>query len=153
MRGCGPSGNTPPYLALYTSRRSASHGWSDPAAQPTGVEKPNAHVLLHLAGRDLLPVMGDTRYHREPGPEAAAWKLKGDRDGRVRTRVAAFRVERVLLYPSSTAHAVPCFNRPCVLSQGTTDDQVPRPAVRPTTQGLSVPMTSPRLAILKQTQV
>ena len=29
-----------------------------PLLQPTGVEKPNAHVLLHLAGRDLLPGNG-----------------------------------------------------------------------------------------------
>ena len=26
-----------------------------PLLQPTGLEKPNGHVLLHLAGRDLLP--------------------------------------------------------------------------------------------------
>lgn len=26
--------------------------------QPTGVKKPNAHVFLHFAGRDLLPSYG-----------------------------------------------------------------------------------------------
>lgn len=69
-------GNTPPYLGAYTSVIALLlTGWTIRCSSQRGRKKPNAHVLLHLAGRDL-PSDGGTRYSSGAGAGGAAWKLR-----------------------------------------------------------------------------
>lgn len=77
-------GNTPPYLSAYTSSfRSASHGWSDPAAPANGGRSPMRMCSCILLAGIFSPVMGDTRYSSGARAGGSGLEAEGDRDGPV----------------------------------------------------------------------